>query len=128
MTYFGNARLVYETKLVYSNPIDFGYDNRQRTSYDPTSDCQKAEEYYRKAMELSVDKEFKAKCCFMAAKCEQNTYFNSAEFSNDRPIRSGKYFKQLQENFSSTKYYKEVLNECGYFEVFRKQWLMKYSK
>ena len=35
-------------------------------------DCSKAKEYYLKASELSDDREFKAECYLMAAKCEQN--------------------------------------------------------
>jgi hypothetical protein len=128
MTYFGNARLVYDTKMTFNYSIDFEYDSKSHHLDEAIYDCSKAEEYYRKAMEFSVDKEFKAKCCFMAAKCEQNNYFISNDFDTDKPVRSGKYFKMMQENFSKTNYYKEVLKECGYFAMFQTQGLMKHAK
>ena len=28
------------------------------------------------------------------------------------------YFKTLQEQFSGTKYYQEILKECGYFKTY----------
>jgi hypothetical protein len=76
--------------------------------------------YYVKAMNLSGSKEFKAKCAFMAAKCEQNAFFVQQEQSSDIDFRAGNYFKMLKENFSTTKYYKEVIKECGYFRTYVK--------
>jgi hypothetical protein len=125
MTYFGNARVVYGTPIKDRSLVYFEYNSDRKALDELIYDCSKAEEYYRKAMELSVDKEFKAKCCFMAAKCEQNAYFISADFSTERAVRSGKYFKQLQESFSKTNYYKEILKECGYFSSYQAQWLLK---
>lgn len=128
MTYFGNARMVYDTKMKDHYLVEFGYDNGNKSLEDPIYDCSKAAEYYRKAMELSVDKEFKAKCCFMAAKCEQNAYFISADYSANRSIQSGKYFKLLQEDFSKTGYYKEVLKECGYFATYQAHWMLTHPE
>lgn len=128
MTYYGNARLIYESKMTYSGVLDFDYKTTSQQAGEDIYDCSKAEEYYRRAMELSVDKEFKAKCCFMAAKCEQNAYFNSSDFNPKRPVRSGKYFKQLQETFAKTNYYKEALRECSYFSTYASNWLLKHPK
>ncbi|HEY4785896.1 MAG TPA: hypothetical protein VIH57_07595 [Bacteroidales bacterium] len=128
MTYFGNARLVYDTKLIDHYTVDFDYDTDRKQLMDAIYNCTKAEEYYRKAMELSIDNEFKAKCCFMAAKCEQNAYYCSSAFNYKMPVHSGKYFKQLQENFPKTSYYREVLKECGYFSIYQTQWMLKHPK
>lgn len=128
MTYFGNARMVYGTPIKDRSLVYFDYRPDQQNLKDPIYDCSKAEEYYRKAMELSVDKEFKAKCCFMAAKCEQNAYFMSPDFNYERVVRAGKYYQQLQESFSKTNYYKEVLKECGYFKMYQANWILKHPK
>jgi len=116
MTYFGNAHDVFASPFVNLSVgyMDFG-DNIEpiNISY---FDCSKAMEYYQKAMNASTDKEFKAKCCFMAAKCEQNQYFSSEEFNYQDPVRSGLFFKELVNTYTKTKYYQEIIKECGYFK------------
>ena len=81
-------------------------------------DCSKAEEYYVKALELSNDKEFKAKCCFMAAKAEQNKFFLTRPKDYVGDFKSGEYFKMLKTSFANTQYYKEIINECGYYRTY----------
>lgn len=121
MTYFGNSRNMYSSPIKSYGHIYFYSDYDKEIKKSPITDCNKALEYYQKAMDLSTDIEFKAKCCFMAAKCEQNKYFISDDFSYKTPIRSGIYFKQLRDNYSTTRYYQEVINECGYFEKYVSQ-------
>jgi hypothetical protein len=119
MTYFGNARDVYASPVneyMSSGYVDFQYDREKLNGL--IFDCSKAMEYYQKAMDATSDKEFKAKCCFMAAKCEQNNYYNSSAFSYERAIQSGIYFRKLKTDFSKTGYYKEIIHECGYFRTF----------
>jgi hypothetical protein len=116
MTYYGNARSVYASPILNIDLVYFEYNRVPQNN--PFFDCSKAMEYYQKAMEASTDKEFKAKCCFMAAKCEQNQYFSSPEFDYNKIVRSGTYFAKLRDNFSKTKYYKEIIDECGYFKMY----------
>ncbi len=118
ITYFGNAHHVFASELIDLSVGYFYFDAAEVTQYYPYLDCRKAMEYYQKAMNASADKEFKAKCCFMAAKCEQNQYFISPEFSYDRSIRSGVFFRQLKTDYPKTKYYQEIIKECGYFRKF----------
>jgi len=118
MTYYGNAHDVFSSPILGLS-VGYIYSGEQKSPrYKPYFDCAKALEYYNKAMEASTDKEFKAKCCFMAAKCEQNQYYSSDEFSYKASIRSGVYFKQLRETYSKTKYYQEIIRECGYFRKY----------
>lgn len=122
LTYFGNSWMI----------IDF-YRSYFSSYYDPNYlDCSKAEEYYLKAMTSSDDKEFKAKCLFMAAKCEQNRFYNDKEFFQTNDYYSNyndphpeikkenykMYFKTLNDNYSKTKFFKEALKECKYFNYF----------
>ncbi|MCE1189847.1 MAG: hypothetical protein LWX56_11995, partial [Ignavibacteria bacterium] len=93
------------------------------SEYSPMSfyrDCTLAMQYYRTALELSTNSEFKAKCCFMAAKCEQNIFFENRPDNYNGDFRAGMYFAKMMRDYSSTKYYQEVLKECGYFRTYIK--------
>jgi hypothetical protein len=113
MTYFGNARLFYD------NPIDFRhyyYSNSNEGTKE--NDCALALKYYLLARDKSTDKEFKAKCTFMAAKCEQNLWFLTRKYEDGIDFKSGVYFKELVKTYSTTKYFDEIVKECGYFRTF----------
>ena len=120
MTFFGNAHSVFESPLInlHVGYISWGDDDSEISAYRPYFDCSKAMEYYEKAINASTDNEFKAKCCFMASKCEQNQYYITKTFTGNNILKNGNYFKQLKNNFSKTKYYQEVINECGYFKKY----------
>lgn len=118
MTYFGNAHHVFNSPVLSLQVGYYSFEGGTESYYDKFFNCNRALEYYQKAMSLSADKEFKAKCTFMSAKCEQNGYFTSAAFSYDNLIRSGVYFKQLRTDYAQTKYYKEIIKECGYFRKY----------
>jgi hypothetical protein len=122
MTYFGNSWMI----------ADF-YRSRLANDYSPNNlDCSKAENYYLKAMTYSNDKEFIAKCTFMAAKCEQNRYYlekgylvEGDDYQGSRDINPNikkenyqTYFKVLNDKYSKTDFYKEALKECKYFNYF----------
>jgi hypothetical protein len=122
MTYFGNARAMYETAIpIYSgyNPFDY-YDfaQKQVQKEEELYNCTVAEKYYRRAMDLSNNKEFKAKCCFMASKCEQNRFFMGKKEDDKRDFQAGVYFRRLKSEYSKTNYYQEIIRECGYFRTF----------
>lgn len=123
MSYFGNSRVMYQTEIsgyVDCFPFDsyVDYYAKEIQQNIIIYDCKLAEFYYKRAMELSTDVEFKAKCCFMAAKCEQNRFFMNKPKSFEGDFKSGEYFKQLKASYSKTKYYKEIIKECGYFRSF----------
>lgn len=118
MTYFGNSRAVYESHIKSVPLYDFYYDESRK---DGIYDCTKAESYYKKAMELAPNKELKAKYCFMASKCEQNRYYCSSAYKTNRIYHPENYFNQLKKDFSKTMYYKEIIEECGYFRTFVKE-------
>lgn len=86
-------------------------------------DCSKALSYYQKAMQLTKNKEFGAKCCFMASKCEQNAYykFPSDSYEGQNPKQKREHFKLLKDNYNTTKYYQQAIAECGRFAKFVKQ-------
>jgi len=88
--------------------------------YSEFYDCSEAASYYLKAASLTRDREFSAKCVYMAAKCEQNAYYNSPGFTDEAPVPASfrMSFKNLAENYKETKYYNELIKECTYFKEF----------
>jgi len=115
MTWYGNGRTIYETKIRYVEPDD--YDNGTSNAPKAFFDCSQALEYYKKAMELTSNKEFKAKCAWMCAKCEHNLWLESPS-NSDGDFAAGDYFNKMKLEYSDTKYYQEVIKECGYFCTF----------
>jgi hypothetical protein len=114
MTYFGNAR------HFYSNPI---YTYSKWSEEDTSKEikelsCAVALKYYLLAKAHSTDKEFNAKCTFMAAKCEQNNDFGGSFLDQDQNVTAGEYYKTLKKEFASTKYYQEIIKECNYFAAY----------
>ncbi len=116
MTYFGSSwsALTYY-RNVWGNEYQF-------------YDCSTARRYYEMAAKLSNDKEFKAKCTFMASKCELNAYYQQKgygfeeQFAVDPGAKSFQLnYKLLKDNFADTRYYQEVIKECSYFRAYVRQ-------
>ncbi len=90
----------------------------------------RAQQYYLKARDLSNNPELKARCTFMAAKCEQKqheapSYLNNYDdYEKQRKaylasLKSNSYFKEMQQ-YQSTAFYKQAVNECSYLSDFIK--------
>ncbi len=88
-----------------------------------------AEQYYLKAKALTADKNFQARCLFMAAKCSQKQIvvpdyaaypdYEQYEKANEqyaKNIQQNKYFPELIRNYKQTKTYNEVFNSCVYLK------------
>lgn len=106
------------------------------------ADCSIALNFYKKAIQLfNNDKEMQAKATFMAAKCEQNIYYNTVyemdkwtdpiewdwqnpkqgiiNYNNQAAAAGYKtYFNSLEKDFKDTQYYQEIINECSYFDIY----------
>ena len=126
ITYFGNCRSVYQTPLnnemSYDSQFDYyeeevPYKNERNFSF---FDCSLAEEYYRKAAESAKDKEFAAKCNFMAAKCYQNNYYISDGYKKRISMIPSQYFENLSQKYVNTRFYSQAIKECTYFETYIK--------
>ncbi|WP_084359185.1 hypothetical protein [Pedobacter cryoconitis] len=128
ITHYGNARVFY-----YSATVTESYGDSPYSIAVPyrkiVTDSKVAEKYYLLARANAKTKELKAKYTYMAAKCERNEIYNVQYNSpdNDRKyswsfdfskIPTGKYFAELKAQYSQTRYYQEVLNECGYFKAY----------
>lgn len=92
----------------------------------------KAQAYFEKAMNASTDKNFKARCLFMMAKCAQkqvrqpqydeyqtNWDQYDAALKSYWPIfKKNKYFPQFVKEYSTTTFYKEAFSSCSYLRDF----------
>lgn len=112
ISYYGNCRPFY------------GMDRLNNPNISSQNITRK---YYLLARNYAQTNEQKAKCTFMASKCEHNDYYNTVDVSYEwlpyeqaTPAPTEKYFKELKNNYSNTQYYREVLKECGYFRDFVK--------
>ncbi|HSD09011.1 hypothetical protein [Flavobacterium sp.] len=125
ITHFGNGRLFYEGNIAGEGSTpDFFRDPIR----DMITNCSLAKAYYQKAFEAAKNNDQKAKTQYMIAKCERNEYYNKKYYSlnlsnwdiQDDQINfiAWQGFKNLKANYSKTKYYKEIINECGYFKTY----------
>ncbi len=91
----------------------------------------KAEEYYLKAMTLSQDKNFKARCLFMVAKCDQKQIpvpswsqykeykdYDMAQQQYGKKIMVNQHFTTLAKDYGTTAFYKEAFSTCSYLKDF----------
>ena len=127
ITYYGNARYFYSNYII-ENGGNFNSSNSLTSDSEYSKfkyDCSTAQAYYQKAYNAATTDEQRAKCTFLIAKCELNTYYNTEkmlDYSNEeKPLyKSFESYKALKNNFKHTKYYTEVIKECGYFASWAK--------
>lgn len=124
ITHFGNARMFYEGTIIGYGTTEFDFDDIIRKLI---TDCSLAQKYYKMAFSASKNNEQKAKMTYMISKCERNDFYNNrnSQFENywqvdnkeiDFIVWNG--FKTLKKDYSKTKFYQEVISECGYFSTY----------
>jgi hypothetical protein len=122
MTYYGNGRFIHETRIVNFSPYGYSADENEEALKTNFYNCIESLLWYQKALSLSKNKEFRAKCTWMSAKCEHNIWLgtspNKDETKPYRDFAGGRFFTDMKTQYSDTKYYQEVINECGYFCTF----------
>ncbi|MBC8110462.1 MAG: hypothetical protein H7Y04_05320, partial [Verrucomicrobia bacterium] len=129
----------YQLGNIYYNTTYFGFAWKALDYFRPYSYTAKDAEYfdgsralafYKQAITLAKqagNKELAAQSYFMAAKCEQNTYY--LKMRNDSwdylepsyAPENRRYFTQLKQEFSGTAFYKQALGECFYLNSFAKR-------
>ncbi|QTE36066.1 hypothetical protein J3L18_23445 [Mucilaginibacter gossypii] len=129
ITYYGNARLFYESDVVATGPTGRYYYEGEQRMEDKLTSMQIAMKYYQLARTNATTDEQRARCTFMLSKCALNEIYNDPEFKGadkfadikaSQPVTNAyyKYFAQLKEKYNNTAYYKEALKECGYFRIY----------
>lgn len=128
LTYFGNGRTFYETAIVgYGSSPTYFRESMKKMILD----CSVSKRYYQMALEHATTKEQQAKCEYLLAKCERNEFYNQSYYFKNKDyydiydeqvnFLAWKGFQSLQRDYSDTKYYQEVIKECGYFNTFVNQ-------
>lgn len=118
MTYFGNGRFIASTPISWMENDYPGDVKENERTYKNYYDCSEALAHYNKAMSITTNKEFAAQCTWAAAKCEHNLKLMGYlpwQKEQAADFEAGTYFLEMKSKYAGTKYYKEVLNECGYF-------------
>ncbi|OXA82563.1 hypothetical protein SAMN05444397_107115 [Flavobacterium aquidurense] len=127
ITHFGNARTFYEISIVGYGSSPYSFRDSMKKMI---TNCDVPKMYYQKAFEAASTKEQKAKCIYLLSKCERNEYYNN-KYNNVRnwwSVEDDKInfiawngFKALKKDYSDTKYYQDVIAECGYFKTYINQ-------
>lgn len=133
LSFYGNARVFSTSRLMGDIPGS-SFDI-PRFSQKMLTDCSLAKYYYNKAGDIAQNDEEKAKAAYMLAKCERNDFYNK-QYNFDLYNASKYYnyynatnsqqidflewdgFRTLKTQYSHTKFYQEVINECGYFKKY----------
>jgi len=135
--YFHMANGIYQTST-YGNAWSLvsyswsSYDNNAKLDRyweRNYKQAKTAKEWYLKARELATSLDFKAKCTFMLAKCEQKDFelkddmrWTYYENSSENPFYQfslhNKYFHQLKSQYNKTAFYQTAVHECTYLRDF----------
>lgn len=133
MTYYGHAWKLVE---YYRSAVEgYHFPDEANSFQKEYYGCFKAEEYFQKAMQASTDKNFKAKCLFMMAKCSQKQIhqpqydefgtnydqFDTAYKKYVIAFKNNKYFPQLIKEYKGTKFYEDMVYRCSYLDDFIKK-------
>ena len=118
ISYYGHS---YQFSANYRPSTDWYSPEDERTPFlKQYFGCYRAEEYYKKAADAATDKEFKAQCLYMAARCAQKHLPYSDDTDWAWKAISNPYFPELYKNYQETEFYKERLMQCGYLRDFHR--------
>ena len=122
-TYFGNARVLYYNSIW----DEYGSNSIGMENKSSILNMNNARKYYTIAKQHATTKEEKAKLAYFDAKLERNefyvqTYHNKdyymGAWGDDVMFKKWNGFSELAAKYSDTKYYQEVIKECGYFRKY----------
>ncbi len=133
-TFYGNARL-FSVSTLTGEIIPGLPENIACFAQTMLTNCNTAKKYYQKAVIAAENDEQRAKATYMIAKCERNEYYNkhytfgkcddyTDYFYNPEGFNAKSFsyawdgFKALKEKYAHTQYYKDVIVECEYFDIY----------
>ena len=133
MTYYGHT---WELVQYYRSGSDGYAIPKDATAFQKEYyGAFKAQAYFEKAMNASTDKNFKARCLFMMAKCAQKQVhqpqydeytanwdqYDIAYKGYLPQFKNNKYFPQFVKEYGNTAFYKEAFSSCSYLRDFVKK-------
>jgi hypothetical protein len=130
LSYYGkNWLMVKQWWSVHE--LEYYYKGFRRTPFnDDYYGCNKAKEYYLKALQLTKDKELAAVSCFMAGACMHNfdQYIRALKDPDYHIIsfnsKANPFLPGLKKKPGAAGYYQQVINECETYKSF----IRKYSR
>jgi hypothetical protein len=122
ISHYGNGRVFYEGEVLGSGQYSpYAID---KTFMGMLTNNALSVKYYQIALKNATDNEQKAKCQYFMAKCQRNEWYNQTIYNNleneysydeSKPdFIEWQGFKELKK-YADTKYFQQVLKECGYF-------------
>lgn len=123
LSYHGNARLYSEMSapkyyFYWPNEKHEWYvDSYYMNVNEAWNNVEEAHMYYEKALIYAQSDEQKAEAHYLLSKCEYVDFISKENRPENTDFIAGKHFQSLA-NYSQTKYYQKVLNECGYFRTY----------
>lgn len=130
ITYYGHA---WKLVQYYRSGSDGYFIPDNATAFEKEYyGCFMAHTFFEKAMNSSNDKNFKARCLFMMAKCAQKNVrqpqysdfgtnyqnYDAAEKDYFILFKNNKYFPQFIKEYGNTRFYDEAFNSCSYLRDF----------
>ena len=122
-SFYGNARSFYYNSIFGETGSNYISKENQHKLFD----LSQAKKYYEIAFQAASDNEQRAKISYMLAKVERNEFYFNEYFSQSTywgynydqvMVKKWDGFKRLKQDYSDTKYYQEVIKECGYFRTY----------
>ncbi|HEV7331921.1 MAG TPA: hypothetical protein VGN63_12850 [Flavisolibacter sp.] len=131
MSYYGNS---WQALAYYRSGGNWNHGNYKLPWEKEYYGVHTAKQYYQKAYETATNKEFKAACLFMVAKCAQRqvvfpdygdypTYeaYEKAEAAAQHRFQNNALFAQFKKSFGTTKFYQYTYNRCSYLRDYVKK-------
>jgi hypothetical protein len=112
---FGNAwyLISYDAKIFQHPEFKYHYNGDYKLA-------SAAKRCYQKARSLSTDLNFKAKCTYMIARCEQKRIEQSNYNGQSSAFLANPYFIELKNNYRKTPTFQTAATACSYFKEFLK--------
>lgn len=122
MSWYGNSWQLLSYEWTYSDAGKKALPGEEFYHFycvDPARD------YYMQAFERARDRDFKARCLFMASHCYQTAVpdiytFENGEYTCGAYFRDNPYFDQLHKKYSRTAFYRNTATRCSYLADFEK--------
>lgn len=124
MSYYGNS---WQAVAFYRSGGNWNHGNYQLSWQKEYYGVHMAKTWYQKAYETASNKEFKAACLFMVAKCAQRQVvfpgygdypgyeaYEKAQAAAQQAFQSNPLFGKFRKEFGTTRFYQYTYNRCSY--------------
>jgi tetratricopeptide (TPR) repeat protein len=130
MSYYGNS---WNAVAYYRSSSNWNMGNHEQPWEKEHYGVYEARAAYQKAYELATEKEFKAACLFMVAKCAQRQvvmppydYKNYEQYEKameafNQKFKNNPLFAKFKTEFGTTKFYQYAYNRCSYLRDYIKK-------